>query len=273
MAHKKKVLDELKQFNEDLEKYLPEMNLDYLKNKDIFSKKSDTHDSVTLLATNLMDIKTELALMRKGFTDSVEGMVLRTVAKQQDMFMQHLNSVFNEVLIGMKQNFSAHISDLSSQIGSLNKSLDEIKADNIKKNHIVENFEQKVVDFVSSVDTLKHENVKTNSNFNVGVDKMSNKLQSLEEEFVKIKTQENENRYKLINNFSKKLLEVSNTNLKFEEAFRKKVNLIDNEVRQKNIDFVKSAVNELEGVDLGANSNARKIISIDDRIKKLELLK
>ena len=73
----KKIVDELKKYNKELERHIPGLDIDVVRETKIF-QNAQNEDYFTLFAENLMDLRTELALLRKNISTDVEGMVLRS---------------------------------------------------------------------------------------------------------------------------------------------------------------------------------------------------
>ena len=83
------LIGDLKKYNKELESHFS--NLDFSSINDFSSSKSNYEESeyFSLFANNLMDLKTEMALMRKNLTSDVEGMVHRLIKEEQESFRVH----------------------------------------------------------------------------------------------------------------------------------------------------------------------------------------
>ncbi len=121
MVDKKKIINELKKYNDDLENHLPEMDYDFLDNKSLFSSSESVHDLLPLVTSNLMDLKTEIALMRKNFADSVEGMMLRLIAQEKKNMDMQMDKIFSQLMVEIKGSFAEYIVEISSELNSIKK--------------------------------------------------------------------------------------------------------------------------------------------------------
>lgn len=264
MVMKKEVLKELQKFNDDLNKHLPELNLDFLQNKEVFSKEENMNELVPLLANNLMDLKTEIALIRKNLVDSVEGMVLRVISEQQKSFANQMDRMFTQMLVEMKGNFSSYITEVSNDMGLIKKDVDKLhlKTDNLSSK--LDIFDNKIVELTASTDEIKN----LRSNISTVVNK---EVDSIKSEILKIDSN-------LMNNINKKFIEMGRKYTQLEETMKTEKLLLSNE-STNDIELIDEIIededdfNKLEINIANSGDNLQKLISIEDRIRKLDSLK
>ena len=135
MVVKKDIISEFKQLNKELEKHLGKIGTDVLIEKQLNSIQENdlTIDSenLTLISSSLIDIRTEMALLRKHFSNDIENIVLNSVKEQQQIFLKSMNSFQANLALEMKKNFSFELKDLTSEIR-------ELKRNHLKTQSILE---------------------------------------------------------------------------------------------------------------------------------------
>lgn len=151
MVSNKKIIDELKKFNDDLDKHLPHLSTESLVNKEVFQKSSDNNEMLTLLASNMVDLRTELNLMRKNIVGDMHSMMMKLISEEQKMFMEQINSVYTKSLVEIKQNFGSYITSINEEIVEVRKEFNKIarQGDNLKNNF--ENFGTLMSNFSSTL--------------------------------------------------------------------------------------------------------------------------
>lgn len=134
----KKAISELKKFNADLEKHIGEVDIDLMteKLKSSSTKSSSDKEFNTLFAENLLDVRTELMILRKNMAVDIEGMVMRVVNNQQNQFVEKMNDMFLRTVVEMKQSLNESLSHFATEISELKRTNSEIILQN---NNLVNN--------------------------------------------------------------------------------------------------------------------------------------
>lgn len=130
MDSKKDIIKELKEFNKALENHMPNLELDYIKDINVSGKEKDTEEYFALLANNIMELRTEMALTRKNLSTEVEGMVMRSVSEQQNKFFDQIKKFYGVIIMEIKDNLSNHLKDITDEMNSLKRKYNEISLQN-----------------------------------------------------------------------------------------------------------------------------------------------
>lgn len=130
MESKKDMIDELKAFNKALEKHLPNLDLDYVKDLKTSTVQKEEDEYFALLANNLMELRTEMALTRKNLSTEVESMVLRTVSEQQSKFFEQIKKFYGVIILDVKENIATHLKNLNGELNNLKRKYTDISVQN-----------------------------------------------------------------------------------------------------------------------------------------------
>ncbi len=149
MSDHKKIISELKKYNQDLEKHVPGLDLDLMKESRLQSSRNE--DYYTLFAENLVDMRTEIALMRKNLSADVEGMVLRVVNEQQNRFSQRMNDFFVKAVLDVKETWDTRLSTFVDEISDVKKVFNGMKVENSNLSELVKNINEEILMLKSSV--------------------------------------------------------------------------------------------------------------------------
>lgn len=178
--------EELRKFNHDLEKHLPQLNVDFLKDKNFFKDGNQNDEYMVLLTNNLMDLKTEIALIRRNLVDSVEGMVLRVLNTQKVQFAEQMNNFYGQFIMEIKGNFSTYITEINEELSEIRKGFSKVTISNENISSKIENFNAEFLEFKSLMADLKafkrDSKSMMESNFNKfgdELDVVNNKLANL----------------------------------------------------------------------------------------------
>lgn len=209
MVLKKDLIGELRKFNKELEKHVGSISTDLLVDNSLDShnyedeSQESYQENQMLLTSSLVDIRTEMSLLRKNFTNDIENIVLNSVEEQQQVFMDSMKSFQNNLALEMKKNFGFELKDIVSQISEikqinndLHKSLNKknLELETLKENQlyltkmlenssIVQDFEyEKLAEDISEIkQTIK--DINENSSFGI-LEKfeeiLNNKLSSIQ---------------------------------------------------------------------------------------------
>jgi len=126
MAQNKKIVGDLKKFNDELERFLPEINFDMI-GKESFFKSSQDDDFLPIIANNIIDLRTEIALMRKNLAVDMEGVLVRLVSQQEKHLFEQINNFYSKLLVEMNENVSNYIRDINEVVYSVKNDFAEFK--------------------------------------------------------------------------------------------------------------------------------------------------
>lgn len=127
MASKKTFVDELKKYNKELEVHIPNLNFDFLKSENFFNDEQDYKSDVSsLIASNLIDLKTELSLVRRNLSDTIEGMVMRSLAEQQSQFAKFVDDFYKKMTLSFKGTISSFEEELGTEFSKMRKDVEKI---------------------------------------------------------------------------------------------------------------------------------------------------
>lgn len=158
MVAEKEIITDLKKYNKELEKYLPELEVDFLTSSSSFSNTSaEVDDNFALLANNILDLRTEMALIRKNLSNDIEGMVSKMIVKQQNDFMQQTTSFYNKIILDMKNNFAGYIKGINSEISDMKKEFNVLSIQNLNFEKKLSSFNGEILDFKSLINDFNLE--------------------------------------------------------------------------------------------------------------------
>ncbi len=171
-----KGLEELKKYNRELEMHLSGMKFDMLANKNVFDNENYNHDEFsTLLANNLLDLKTEMALMRKNLVDGMEGMVLRMIKENNDTFAKQIQTFYNQIFLEVKNSFNGYIEEVTQELSNIKKDFNHIKISAQKEAENVQKIKEELAltnkESMESMTLFKREVMKMLNNQNIDLDK------------------------------------------------------------------------------------------------------
>ena len=128
MVAKKKVIEELQKYNKELEKHLTGISISSVTD---FSKSNDEigAEYLTLFASNLSDLRTEVALLRKNISSEVEGIAINLMKQEQKAFLTQLSTFQSRMLMDMKSSFGNYVEEISSQMVNIQKEFNKISKD------------------------------------------------------------------------------------------------------------------------------------------------
>ncbi len=105
-------------------------------------------DLSTLVANNILDVKSEVVLLRKNILDNVSSIVMKVTSEQQNQFLKRLNDMYTSLNMNYKESLASSVSELYSELSNIRREVDKISMSN---KNIVNNVE----DFSSSFSELK----------------------------------------------------------------------------------------------------------------------
>ena len=126
---KKKIelLDEIKNYNVELEKHLSEVDFSMIDFIPLDDKTSKNKEYFSLFARNISDLRTEMNLFRKNVTSDIEGMLLNMIQEQKKMYASEIQILHSRLLLDMKNNFSRYVEDISDEMVKVKDELKKIK--------------------------------------------------------------------------------------------------------------------------------------------------
>ena len=249
----KKITDELMNFNKELEKHIPSLNLDFIKS-DSFTNDNHSEENSEfdmLLANNLMDVKTEIALLRRNLSDNIENMILKVVSENQNNFVSRLNNIYSQINNDLRSNFASYSQDISKEVSSLRKELITMQTNNT-------NTTSALRDISDNLNIIKTQLVQNTQ------EKRKEKLEIDD----------------TLTDISKKILLLN----KKQEEKKQGIKKIDNKLIQINtttepirvIKEKKSIIDEtllIDKNDLKTSNNVKKILLVENRLRRLEELR
>lgn len=169
MESRKDLIKELKSFNKALENHMPNLELDYIKDLHVSKDSRDNEEYFALLANNLMELRTEMALTRKNLSTEVEGMVMRSVTEQQNKFFDQIKKFYGVIIMEIKDNLSSHLKELTDEMNSLKRKYNEISMQNENFSNLLDDALIDLKDISSSSEdnsnSIKDMNAFTKSRF------------------------------------------------------------------------------------------------------------
>ncbi|NQZ84677.1 MAG: hypothetical protein HRU03_03070 [Nanoarchaeales archaeon] len=127
----KKLIDELKKYNSELDKHVSGIDLGLmaksLKNN---SPSDDAIEFNHLFSQNLLDLRLEVSLLRKNLSVDIEGMVMKVVNEQQNLFSNKMNNLFLQTTLDMKTFLNDMVLKFGNEITQIKKSYNEMSVQN-----------------------------------------------------------------------------------------------------------------------------------------------
>ena len=105
MDANKKIIEEMRKYNKELERHIPGLDDSSLNSNSVFKTDNDQDEVFTLFAQNLLDLRTEMNLIRKNLSTDIEGMVTRVVNEQQRKFNSRMDNFFVKAILDVKENW------------------------------------------------------------------------------------------------------------------------------------------------------------------------
>ncbi len=239
--NKQKIIQEMKTYNEELNKHFSNINIDdIIEIKSKFSKSSNDNDFLDLVANNMIDLKTEINLMRKNLSVDLENMTRQFIKKEQEIFLNETNQLYNKLFIEIKENFSEHINFLSTSVLDMKKEFNNFKE--IIENNNIEKINPQLHLLNKRFDIIEKRISNIQSN--------NNNIMELNKNFTNHKANLNKN-YPFQNNFIE------------ENSFEneQKIIALDNEIQSITS---KDIQNEIQ------DQRSEKILNLNERLRTLE---
>ncbi len=148
MVLKKNILNDLKKYNKELEKHIPGLDFDSLKNNLNDSNYSESKDDYfPILAASMSDMRVEMNLLRRNIMSDVEGLVMKSIAEQQNTFLNQTNKFYSNMISDLKSNFSSYISEMNDELIGLKNEMNKISAKNLEFDSKLGIFNTNILEF------------------------------------------------------------------------------------------------------------------------------
>lgn len=279
----KKLIDELKKYNTELDSHVSGIDVD-LVNKSLKNNSPNAQNDEFnhLFSQNLLDLRTEVSLLRKNLSVDIEGMVMKVVNDQQNLFSEKMNNLFLQTTLDMKTFLNDMVMNFGNEITQIKKSYNDMSIQNSN--------------IISQVSTLSDEVLVLRDEIHAQKStqnqlEISRKLDEIENTIQLSTSLINENNQNLTTHFSKfnkSLLSLSNMSKPLNSKFVSNQNKSSQTNNSLKIKSVKKNMFEPEltvepvievvqsEVDLGsepASQIPNRILDIDSRLSKLNNLK
>lgn len=220
MVSRKEIISELKKFNTDLEKHVPGLDLDLLKETNLYNS-SKNEDYFTLFAQNLVDLRTEIALMRKNLSTDVEGMVLRVVNEQQNNYSRRMNDFFVKAVLDVKETWDTRLSNFTDEVSEIKKGFNAITLQNENLVSSLKDINEDLLILKTSINNSKKQD---------DTSELKNRLLVMESLIKRLilNTERNNDLDKKISEISKNIPTIDTTRL--ESMFNKKITAVESEI-------------------------------------------
>ncbi len=129
----KKLIEELKKYNSELDGHVSSSGIDInlmtrtLKNN---SSADQNEEFIHLFSQNLLDLRTEVSLLRKNLSTDIEGMVMKVVSNQQNQFSEKMNNLFLQTTLDMKTFLNDTVIKFGDEITQIKKTYNEMVIQN-----------------------------------------------------------------------------------------------------------------------------------------------
>jgi len=156
-SSKTKLIKEIKDYNKELSKHLPKVDFQKaIELKGALEKKSDDEDFYSLLTSNFIELRTEVALLRKNLSNDIESMVLRQVNELQTKFLKQLTNFSSKIVFDIKANLGNYVKELNNNVLDIKREFNKIST----KNELIENrfdeLRESTLDFKSYIEKLEY---------------------------------------------------------------------------------------------------------------------
>lgn len=155
MVNKKDLLNELKSFNTQLETHLSTADVNSLPlSQSSYSSQSDD-ELTTLLASTVMDLRTELALMRKNLSIETEGMVKRQLEEQQKIFSEQFSKYVSSSHLETKKMITSFTQELNEEFSKVKEEFSKVSSHNLSFMSSFSEFKEELLELKQGVAQLQ----------------------------------------------------------------------------------------------------------------------
>jgi hypothetical protein len=181
MVLKKEVISDLKKYNKDLDKHFKEIDFEFSKDS-LSTNLSPSEEINSLLISNIMDLKTEMALMRKNLISETEGMIKRLMVEEQNHFLNEIKQIYTKLSIEFKENLNKVIEEFETNRLKLISQFKEFNSENEILKSRINDFSEDLLKFNSLYDSLESLNKNINYKLNSTVDEIEKKFSNINPE-------------------------------------------------------------------------------------------
>jgi len=168
-----------------------------------------------------MDLRTEIALMRKNLSIEIDGMVQNTINKQQNKFLEQSNKLYSTIISDLRNNFATYIKEMNNEVIELKKEIMNIGNQNSDFNSKILGFNNEIQEFKSVL-----------SKIDIVLDKDRNLMNPLSKNIVNLELDLNKINDKIKNKSSlieNNLIELNKKISNFDRTIQNKnTNLLEN---------------------------------------------
>lgn len=259
---KNKLIDDLKKYNRDLDKHFSELDFSSIDSVDVASSLYNDGEFHSIIAANLMDVKTEMGLMRRNLTSQIEGMVNRAIVKQQNEFMTQVNNVFGKATLDLKKNLSNQSKYFEDSMLQLRKEVALVNDFHDDFTKIIAQMKTEVSELKSCVDEFSEDIPQMRNSINNTLAEVLKKVTVLEEQNKRRSTHVENNLLTL----NKKLIQIE-TNSK---ELGKKIEDNDYILQKKDTDIMRDIEDLNERIlkmDTGEKIISSKLDGLSNQIR------
>lgn len=149
MPTKTEYIKELKKYNQDLDKYFTQVPFSV--EESTMERAPVSEQLQELIASNIMDVRTEIALMRKHLAADLEGMLARQVASQQQQFHELMSKMGLSLLEQVRDQVVTTLEDVHRELAGVRKIFSQMKVQEEENGKIVHKFQLQMLDFDSAL--------------------------------------------------------------------------------------------------------------------------
>jgi methyl-accepting chemotaxis protein len=190
----KKLIDELKKYNTELDKHVSGVDVNLMSRVSKNSSPSEQNEEFNhLFSQNLLDLRTEVSLLRKNLSVDIEGMVMKVVNNQQNLFSEKMNNLFLQTTMDMKTFLNDMVVNFGDEITQIKRSYNDMSIQNSNLISQVSNLSDEVLVLREEIHAQKH----TQNQLEI-----SRKLDNIENTIQLSTTLINENNHSITNYFS-----------------------------------------------------------------------
>ena len=273
MVQNKKLVDELKKYNSALEKHFTNLDFDSLSQLSEGSGNlSQNPEFYSIVATSIMDTKTEMALLRKNLSIEIEGMTKRMIVEQQNNFMEQMNKFYGKTIFELKENLNAHVLEINSNVSELKRDINNFSKKNTDFSKTLESFSGEISEFkqaLVSIEEISNRNNNTKDN----TKELFSKLSDFEEKIDKLLneiTKKNNFIETNVLGLNKKLVKIETRVLETEEILLNEKTLLEKESNKNKDSFenINSKIIEVENMLFNLESMSK---NENKKLNKLEI--
>lgn len=271
MDPRKDIIDELKKYNKDLEKHMPNLELDFLKDINTSKKSNDNDEYFSLLANNLMELRTEVALTRKNLTTEIEGMVLRTINNQQNKFFDQIKKFYGVIIMEIKDNFTTHLQSMNDEMNGLKRKYNDIYMQNENFSNLLDEILVDVKDIRNDLDDLGSDSRNMNNLSKKKFEEFFEKLELATGDINRKKNYFEENLIKINKKFSK--IEHMLEELGDEGTIQKSPHINSDDIDEAFVKEIQEAAKNKELPLPENNGRKSRLFDINEKLEKLNSLR